>query len=49
MTSMLRMSFMEHLEELRSRILKSLAGVGVAFAFSILFTNQLWRPGFPAR
>jgi sec-independent protein translocase protein TatC len=37
------MSFMEHLEELRSRILKSLAGVGVAFAFSILFTNQLWR------
>jgi len=41
--SMLRMSFMEHLEELRSRILKSLAGVGVAFAFSILFTNQLWR------
>jgi sec-independent protein translocase protein TatC len=41
--SMLRMSFMEHLEELRSRLLKSLAGVGVAFAFSILFTNQLWR------
>ena len=40
---MLRMSFMEHLEELRSRILKSLAGVGVAFVFSILFTNQLWR------
>ena len=41
--SMLRMSFMEHLEELRSRILKALAGVGVAFVFSILFTNQLWR------
>jgi sec-independent protein translocase protein TatC len=40
---MLRMSFMEHLEELRSRLLKSLAGVGVAFAFSMLFTNQLWR------
>jgi sec-independent protein translocase protein TatC len=40
---MLRMSFMEHLEELRSRLLKSLAGVGVAFVFSILFTNQLWR------
>ena len=40
---MLRMSFMEHLEGLRSRLLKSLAGVGVAFAFSILFTNQLWR------
>ena len=30
---LLRMSFMEHLEELRIRILKSLAGVGVAFGF----------------
>ncbi len=40
---MLRMSFMEHLAELRSRLLKALAGVGVAFVFSILFTNQLWH------
>jgi sec-independent protein translocase protein TatC len=40
---MLRMSFMEHLEELRSRILKALAGVGVAFAFSLLFANQMWQ------
>jgi sec-independent protein translocase protein TatC len=40
---MLRMSFMEHLEELRSRILRALAGVVVAFIVSLTFTNQLWR------
>jgi sec-independent protein translocase protein TatC len=40
---MLRMSFLEHLEELRSRLLKALAGVGVAFALSIVFANDLWR------
>jgi sec-independent protein translocase protein TatC len=40
---MLRMSFLEHLEELRSRILKALAGVGVAFLASIIFANDLWR------
>ena len=28
---MVRMSFLEHLDEARSRILKALAGVGVAF------------------
>jgi sec-independent protein translocase protein TatC len=39
---MLRMSFLEHLEELRSRILKALAGVGVAFALSLIFANDLW-------
>lgn len=39
---MLRMSFLEHLEELRSRILKALAGVGVAFVLSIVFANDLW-------
>jgi sec-independent protein translocase protein TatC len=39
---MLRMSFMEHLEELRSRILRSLFGVAVAFVLSLTFTNQLW-------
>jgi sec-independent protein translocase protein TatC len=39
---MLRMSFLEHLEELRSRILKALAGVGVAFILSIYFANDLW-------
>jgi sec-independent protein translocase protein TatC len=40
---MLRMSFMEHLEELRSRILKALMGVAVAFLVSLTFTNTLWR------
>jgi sec-independent protein translocase protein TatC len=40
---MLRMSFLEHLEELRSRLLKALAGVGVAFVLSIVFANDLWR------
>jgi len=40
---MLRMSFLEHLEELRSRILKALAGVGVAFLLSLIFANDLWN------
>lgn len=40
---MLRMSFLEHLEELRSRILKALAGVGIAFALSLTFCNDLWK------
>ena len=39
---MLRMSFLEHLEELRSRIIRSLMGVGVAFVLSLTFTNELW-------
>jgi sec-independent protein translocase protein TatC len=39
---MLRMSFMEHLEELRMRIILSLAGLGVAFVLCIVFANQLW-------
>jgi len=40
---MLRMSFMEHLEELRSRILRSLAGVGIAFVLSLTFCSELWK------
>jgi len=40
---MLRMSFLEHLEELRSRILRALAGVGVAFVISLVFCNELWH------
>ncbi|MGH9581632.1 MAG: twin-arginine translocase subunit TatC [Bryobacteraceae bacterium] len=40
---MLRMSFMEHLEELRSRIIRAVGGVFVAYLVSLLFTNQLWR------
>jgi sec-independent protein translocase protein TatC len=39
---MVRMSFMEHLEELRSRILKAVAGIVVAAIASLSFSNQLW-------
>lgn len=39
---MLRMSFMEHLEELRRRLLLSLAGIGVAFVICLVFANRLW-------
>src|SRR6185503_20208467 len=40
---MLRMSFMEHLEELRSRIFKVLIGIAVAAILSLTFCNQLWN------
>ena len=40
---MLRMSFMEHLEELRSRIIKGLVGCGVAFGASLCFSERLWN------
>ena len=40
---MLRMSFLEHLEELRSRILKALIGIGVAFVLSLAFANEMWE------
>src|SRR5574340_439256 len=40
---MLRMSFLEHLEELRARLIKALLGIGVAFVLSLTFTNELWR------
>jgi sec-independent protein translocase protein TatC len=40
---MLRMSFLDHLEELRSRIIKALAGIGVAFALSLYFAPVMWR------
>jgi len=39
---MLRMSFLEHLEELRSRLLKCLAGLGVAFMLALFFAPQMW-------
>ncbi len=39
---MARMSFLEHLEELRKRILLALGGVGIAFFGSLIFSNQLW-------
>jgi sec-independent protein translocase protein TatC len=40
---MLRMSFLEHLEELRFRIIRALMGFGVAFLVCIVFANQLWE------
>jgi sec-independent protein translocase protein TatC len=40
---MLRMSFFEHLTELRSRIIKMLTGVLVAMMLSFTFCSQLWR------
>src|SRR5690349_17482543 len=39
---MLRMSFLEHLEELRSRLIKAIIGVGVAFTLSLTFCQPLW-------
>jgi sec-independent protein translocase protein TatC len=39
---MLRMSFLEHLEELRSRILKALGGIGVAFLVCVFYAERLW-------
>lgn len=38
---MLRMSFMEHLEELRSRIIRALYGLGGVFLLCVIFSNQL--------
>lgn len=40
---MLRMSFMDHLGELRSRLLKAIAGVLIAFVASIAFCGPLWK------
>jgi len=40
---MLRMSFLEHLEELRSRIIKILVGVAVALGIALTFTLPLWK------
>ena len=37
---MLRMSFLEHLEELRARIIRALIGAGVAFLVSLTFSNE---------
>jgi sec-independent protein translocase protein TatC len=40
---MARMSFLEHLTELRARIIKALLGLVAAFAVSLTFTDPLWR------
>jgi sec-independent protein translocase protein TatC len=49
---MLRMSFLEHLEELRSRIIKALYGLGLVFLVCVIFSTQLFRivlaPGLEA-
>jgi sec-independent protein translocase protein TatC len=39
---MARMSFLEHLEELRKRLLLAMGGVGVAFFICLLFSDELW-------
>ncbi len=39
---MLRMSFMEHLEELRSRLLRAIGGLILCFIVSIVFCKDLW-------
>jgi sec-independent protein translocase protein TatC len=40
---MLRMSFMDHLGELRSRLLRAIGGVLLAFIGCVLFCGPLWR------
>ena len=40
---MARMSFLEHLEELRKRLLLAIGGVGVAFCLCLFFSDQLWE------
>jgi len=40
---MARMSFLEHLEELRKRLLLAVGGIGVAFVLSLLFSDPLWN------
>jgi len=39
---MLRMSFLDHLEELRRRIISALVGLAVAFFAALVFANELW-------
>ena len=41
--NMARMSFLEHLEELRTRILRALAGLLVIYVLCIAFSNDLLR------
>ena len=39
---MARMSFLEHLEELRARLIQTLIGLGIAYALCLLFATQLF-------
>jgi sec-independent protein translocase protein TatC len=41
--TMLQMSILEHLDELRQRIIYALAGIGVAYFLSLLFSRALWH------
>jgi sec-independent protein translocase protein TatC len=36
------MSFLEHLEELRKRLLYAIGGIGVAFFLCLFFSDELW-------
>lgn len=40
---MSRMSFLEHLEELRTRILQSVYGLGIVYLGCLLFAGRLWK------
>jgi sec-independent protein translocase protein TatC len=40
---MLRMSFLDHLEELRSRIIKALVGLVVAYGLCLVFAKDMWK------
>jgi len=40
---MLRMSFMGHLEELRTRLIQAILGLVVSFFLSMFFSKELWR------
>jgi sec-independent protein translocase protein TatC len=40
--TLLRMSFLEHLEELRSRLIRALAGFGAIFLACLAFSDKLW-------
>ena len=40
---MVRMSFLEHLEELRTRVIRALMGLVVAFVACLAFANQIWK------
>lgn len=39
---LLRMSFLEHLEELRTRLIRALLGFGVIFLACLAFSDKLW-------
>ena len=40
--SLTAMSFLDHLEELRKRIISALIGLAVAFFAALVFANELW-------